>query len=244
MSIAFFRSRRKLIRERKFGEYFSIALGEIILIALGLFLALQFENWNQKRQETKIIESYLVKICDELKVDIQSLELTMEKREQDLIYTNTILKYYINNHIEDSKLFLEGYNSVFVESRFFPNTRAFESLKNSGYMKDLENPVIEEQLNQYYHLVDNLIFVENKFNSVTQTTENILVEKGFYAEYQDIFVQNNTDAKHFTIESMQKYPEYHSTFIVAKAFLEELMEDYADLLTKARETIEIIESGD
>ena len=244
MSNAFFKNRPKLIRERKYGEYFSIALGEIILIALGIFLALQVDNWNQKRHESKIIDSYLIKISNELKSDFQSLELMIEKRRQALVYTDTILNYYKKDHIDDSKLFEKGYRSVFIESRFFPNTRAYESLKNSGYMKDLENPEIEETLNQYYHLVDNLLFVENKFNSITQPVEITLGEKGFYIEYQDVFRWNNKDTIQFTIESMKKYPEYHTTFIKAKVFLEELIEDYTDLLDKANETMDIIGNGD
>jgi hypothetical protein len=244
MSNAFFRIRQNLIRERKYGEYFSIALGEMILIALSIFLALQVDNWNQKRQEKKIIESYLMKIVNELNSDVQSIESLLEDRKQALIYTDSILKYYRIGQIYDSKLFEKGYFSVFVESEFQPITSAYESLKNSGYMKDLENPEIEEQIIQYYQLVENLIFVEDKFNNITQPVEISLAEKGFYNEYQSIFKWDNEDTIQFTIQSMRSYPEYQATFIKAKLFLEELILDYSGLVEKAKETIELIDERD
>jgi hypothetical protein len=244
MSNAFFRTRQKLIRERKYGEYFSIALGEMILIALSIFLALQVDNWNQKRQETKIIESYLMKIVNELNSDLQSIESLLEDRKQALIYTDTILKYYRIGHIHDSKLFEKGYFSVFIESEFHPTTSAYESLKNSGYMKDLENPDIEEQIIQYYQSVENILFVEEKFNNITQPVEISLAEKGFYNEYQSIFKWDNEDTIQFTIQSMKNYPEYQATFIKAKMFLEELIMDYIDLADMVKQTIELIDDRD
>lgn len=244
MSSAFFKIKQNLIKERKYREYVSIAFGEMLLIVIGILLALQIDNWNQQRQEDKIIEAYLEKIYNDIQTDIQSIEGMVTDRKQSLIYTDSVLAYYNKGYIRDSKLFELGYFGLFIETKFQPNTSAYESLMNSGFMKDLENIRIEEQLNKYYHLIDNVSFVENKFNGVTQPVEISLLEKGFYTEFKEIFTWEHIDTVVFTIQSMEKYPEYEGTFITAKMFLEELIEDYQAILEQGKDIIELIDNGD
>ena len=48
--INFFRKiRHKLLSEDKTGKYIKYAIGEIILVVLGILIALQINNWNQSR---------------------------------------------------------------------------------------------------------------------------------------------------------------------------------------------------
>ena len=48
--IKFFRKiRQKLLSENKFSKYLLYALGEIVLVVIGILIALQINNWNQKR---------------------------------------------------------------------------------------------------------------------------------------------------------------------------------------------------
>ena len=50
--INFFRNiRRQLANENKFQRYMRYAIGEVILIMLGIFMALQLQNWNEKRKQ-------------------------------------------------------------------------------------------------------------------------------------------------------------------------------------------------
>jgi len=244
MSNEFFKTRWQLVKGRKYRDYITIALGELILLVFGIFIALQIDNWNQDRQEKKIIDAYLVLISKDLQSDIQSIEELMENRKQALIYTDSILSYYRNGYIANSKLFERGYFSLFIETRFHPNTTAFESLKNSGFMKNLENLEIEEQLNQYHQLIENISFVEDKFINMTQPVENSLVLKGFYSEYNQIFKWQNRDSVIFTIQSMNKYPEFEAAFIKAKMFQEELINNYKGLLLNGHETLKLINNGD
>ena len=145
MSKEFFKTRRQLFKERKYRDYVTIAIGELMLLVIGIFIALQIDNWNQERQEKKTIDAYLVLIRKDLQADILNIEKLMEIRIQALSHTDSILSYFRSGFIANSKLFERGYFSLFIETRFQPNTSAFESLKNSGYMKDLENLEIEEQ---------------------------------------------------------------------------------------------------
>ncbi|MCB0461581.1 MAG: DUF6090 family protein [Flavobacteriaceae bacterium] len=59
--IKFFRHIRKsLLMENKTGKYFKYAIGEIVLVVIGILIALSINNWNEKRktEEKKPIGFY------------------------------------------------------------------------------------------------------------------------------------------------------------------------------------------
>ena len=67
--IKFFRNIRKnLVNEGKTSKYLKYALGEIVLVIIGILMALQINNWNENRKEQKL-ELYLL---NQIKTDIQS----------------------------------------------------------------------------------------------------------------------------------------------------------------------------
>ena len=45
------KARSSLLRENRFYRYFLYAIGEILLVVVGILLALQINTWNQERQE-------------------------------------------------------------------------------------------------------------------------------------------------------------------------------------------------
>ncbi|MBT8323911.1 MAG: hypothetical protein KJO96_01335, partial [Winogradskyella sp.] len=61
--IKFFRHiRYKLMEQNKTGRYFKYAIGEIILVVIGILIALQINNWNQHRLNLKKERSMLFEI--------------------------------------------------------------------------------------------------------------------------------------------------------------------------------------
>jgi hypothetical protein len=50
--IKFFRKiRQQILTENKFSKYFLYAIGEIILVVIGILIALRINNWNELRKE-------------------------------------------------------------------------------------------------------------------------------------------------------------------------------------------------
>ncbi|MFH4967884.1 DUF6090 family protein [Gaetbulibacter sp. M240] len=53
--LKFFRNiRKRLLSESKFRNYFLYAIGEIILVVIGILIALQINNWNEARAVSRI----------------------------------------------------------------------------------------------------------------------------------------------------------------------------------------------
>ena len=91
------------------GRYLLYALGEIFLVMIGILLALQVNNWNQKRQESNLINFYFEKLHEEVeqqiigtenyitdfdgmsKNQIRTLEILASKNEEDLTELSQII---------------------------------------------------------------------------------------------------------------------------------------------------------
>jgi hypothetical protein len=244
MKNAFVKIRQSLLKDKKYGLYISTALVEMVLIILGILIALQIDNWNQIRQERNIVREYLDIVKTNVATNLIDLENILAYRKQALLHTDTILEYYRNKHISDPKLFEQGFQSLFVERSFIPNRSAYESLKNSGYLRTVGNTRIEEGLNAYYSLMDRISISEEAFNSITLPIEENLSENGFYIEYMEMFQWEHKDTIHFTYRELQKYPDVQSTFIRSKMWLESFISSYSDLKNEGNELLKILNNGD
>ena len=83
----FFRKiRRDLIDNSKSYKYFKYAIGEIVLVVLGILIALQINNWNENRNISKIELALLANLKNDINGDIlrfQRMDSFYEKKEAE-----------------------------------------------------------------------------------------------------------------------------------------------------------------
>lgn len=94
--ITFFRRiRQQLLVENKTGRYLKYAIGEIVLVMIGILLALQVNNWNESQKDETEALIYLTNLRGALNDDIASLEANIS-------FNKTRLKgiFYILEHSE------------------------------------------------------------------------------------------------------------------------------------------------
>lgn len=91
--INFFRKiRRKLASENKFQKYFRYAFGEVVLIMLGIFMALQLNNWNERRKMKVQFRVTLQQVYNDIKFDIDYFE----SQKSNLDYQISMIEILIN----------------------------------------------------------------------------------------------------------------------------------------------------
>ena len=73
MTPFFRRIRQKLANENKFLKYSRYAIGEIVLVVVGILIALQINNWNQNRIQQNQIKTQLHNLKNSLALDVESL---------------------------------------------------------------------------------------------------------------------------------------------------------------------------
>lgn len=82
--IKFFRKiRQNLISEGKTGKYLKYALGEIILVVIGILIALQINNWNISKSNLKESTEFVARLKAEVKSNIGFIQEEIEKRKPE-----------------------------------------------------------------------------------------------------------------------------------------------------------------
>lgn len=168
------RFRQKLILDNKKIQYFKYALGEIILVVIGILIALQINNWNNSIKDENSLNEYLIKIKSHTTEDIQQLGELAKGRKQ-IAEICKKARNSILNKTENENLFLfkaSGY--AFADYYFKPNSGGYESLKNSNYYGKINNTKLDSLLAKYHGLVDIIKENERSYNQFTVHQENYL----------------------------------------------------------------------
>ncbi|MBT8186327.1 MAG: hypothetical protein HKP24_10585 [Croceitalea sp.] len=160
--IQFFRRiRQNLLTENKFKKYLLYAIGEIVLVVIGILIALGINNWNQERKNISLKKSYLENLKVDLKKDIENL------RQLDSINTTAeteglyLAAFLDNNLVEVDTLRLT--NSIFF-CGYIPNSTiisaTYNDLINSNNIILFNDVVLKRYLDDYY-IQDNWVELFN-----------------------------------------------------------------------------------
>lgn len=150
--IKFFRHMRKnLLSEGKNTKYFKYAIGEIVLVVIGILIALQINNWNQQRLEHGKEQIYLTNIKRDLQLQLQLIDTQLEYEESYIDKTLPILDSYYKHKeiIVDSTFTL--YLSMVTERRTFIKTDpTYTDLISSGNIDIIKDIAFKNKLIEYH----------------------------------------------------------------------------------------------
>jgi hypothetical protein len=141
--IKFFRKiRQKMLTENKFSKYLLYAIGEIVLVVIGILIALQINNWNEHRK-TNLKEQSLYK----------KIIVDLEQEEKILTEALTIYKEYSNSydHIYNETIGKASYDStrlIYSHLRWHVIYELIVINKHESAISEINNDKIIELLNQ------------------------------------------------------------------------------------------------
>lgn len=142
--IRFFRNiRQKLAAENKVAGYLRYAIGEIVLVMVGILLALQVNNWNEARKERNIEIKYLKNLKLDLKTDLVNLDSMIVDRRNKMLSANALLKLQPPNTIDQLKSFDSLLWKVYGWTSFTPRTNTLDELISSGSLNIIKNDSIK-----------------------------------------------------------------------------------------------------
>jgi len=180
--IKFFRKiRYNLMETGKTGKYLKYAIGEIILVMVGILLALQVNNWNQKRLAEKQIYSYLVSLTEDLKTDIILYEDNIKGYEIDKVNNSQVL-------INDDYKKLDVDSITTLVSGFWNLNRTsdqtYQKIKSAGLLEMLGTQEINKAVNDYYN-----IYISH-YDYLIEWDRELTEKDGTFWFYNDNFETN------------------------------------------------------
>jgi len=151
--IKFFRKiRQNLLMENKTGKYFKYAIGEIVLVVIGILIALSINNWNETRREQSKIKAGLIELKSALESDADQLEHLIEQ----IGFIDKAGKRLLNalkqppDSIDLEQLLFDIYFSQYLIT-FGSSSNSYESLVNNGEIDLIKDNVLKRELGSYYN---------------------------------------------------------------------------------------------
>ena len=154
------------MEKNKTGKYIKYAIGEIVLVVIGILIALQINNLNENRKNRGFEKEMLTQIQVNLKKDRLTLENILKNYDNAIKSSDKILKSQLSEKTEDSiKIWL---GAIIQFDRFQPLTNAYEVLKSNGLDK-ISNKELRFLLGTYYddeatHMIKSISDIELAFN--------------------------------------------------------------------------------
>jgi len=203
--IKFFRKiRQNLLSEGKTFNYLKYAVGEIILVVIGILIALGINNWNQKQNEIKreiISLNNLILDLDE-QYDVLNGHINIEEQ----YYESGI---YVFEHYAKNKAFvindtlLSKLNILAIRNSFSPINTTYEELVSTGEIGQIRNRALKRKIMQFYSNLERaaLVTSSNNTNLVDGLFNPVLLEQTLLILRSNI---RDVSAKHYFNEFQQK----------------------------------------
>ena len=133
--------------KNKTGKYLKYAIGEIILVVIGILIALQLNNLNENKKNEVFEKEILSQIQENLKSDNSVLKKVEKNFSKAITSSTKILNSEVSQKTEDSIKFWLG--TIIQFDRFQPLTNSYEVLKSNG-LDRISNKKLRFLLGRYY----------------------------------------------------------------------------------------------
>ncbi|MFN1835240.1 DUF6090 family protein [Balneola sp. MJW-20] len=249
MITLFRRIREKLIASGSLTKYLLYAVGEILLVVIGILIALQVNNWNENRVEKQKLDNYYQRIFEEIKADTPLKKAFLQRNEQVILMNRRTLRL-LNSEEPDSLAQLKNTLGALATSwSTVLSYPVLDEFKNSGYLSKVRDPVLKEKffelsatieftdemdsyiVNQYQNTIEPFVIRSFNYQAVAlDRYQPFLVEGGPELNYEvlkdDLELWNIAT---FKLEIAELYKEYLEDLILEQ-------EEMATLLSRELES--------
>ncbi|PWK17783.1 hypothetical protein [Xanthomarina spongicola] len=213
--IKFFRKiRQGLISDNKFSKYLLYAIGEIVLVVIGIFIALQLNLWSENRKLDDVRQGYYHQLLDDLNKDKVYIEQTIADIDSFRLDYNNYIEIFKEPNLNTDQVLANLFSVEIMSLVIGFNTSTIETLENTGDIK-LVPPHIRNKLAELKRSQDFIVKVsygnDNNKNNILEEA-SLLIGSSTLSER----LVNQPDLTEF-IKSELNYPKL---FLVMEAMHE------------------------
>ena len=150
--------RHSLLDQNRLTGYLLYALGEIILVVIGILIALQINNWNEERKTRKEEQQLLVSISEEFQANLEILNEARQVNDSIISRASGLGKYtgphIVNFNEKNISVALVG--AFKYEARFIPTQGTINEIINSGKLSVLSNDELRKAISSWQSALERV----------------------------------------------------------------------------------------
>ena len=148
--IKFFRRvRRQLLTENKFSKYLLYAIGEIILVVIGILIALQINSWNQLKKDRQEENDLLHRISKNLERDLIDLDMLLEWNKGIKEDLRLVISGIVERELTVEELTAK-YQSLINYNYFIQVSSSYQESLASGKISLIQNDSLRNLIIEHY----------------------------------------------------------------------------------------------
>jgi len=168
--IKFFRKiRQKMLTENKFTKYFLYAIGEIVLVVIGILIALSINNWNEKQKDIAQEQLILMQLQREYRSNLNQLDEKILMRNEGLEACHILLNYIDHPVSINTNELYKSFWQIIRDPTFDP---IVNDIIGSEKLRLIQNQELVELLSNWSSEVYQVQELELEFQKFR--TENIM----------------------------------------------------------------------
>jgi len=205
--IKFFRKiRQRLLTENKFSKYLLYAIGEIILVVIGILIALSINNWNEEKNEKIKEKEVLQDILTNLNRNNELIRESLIQLDDFDKSSEIILETLRNNGPYSDTLAKHFFSSTRSGGLLFPiSSEGYESLKNEGF-DIIRSQLLKDRILKLFEITYERVNVKAQWAMISQET---YINSLFRQETGEILIPIN-------FEQLTKDSQIYSIFMKIK----------------------------
>lgn len=146
--------------DNQFLKYSRYAIGEIVLVVIGILIALQINSWNEDRLARIEEKRILSNLHQEFETNKSILDSCILSNQKAFSSMNLVMEFISLNHSNGKQKEFTAINSdqmlffCFEHQNYFPSQHSLEELIQSGKMQYLQNDKLKSLLYQWSSILD------------------------------------------------------------------------------------------
>ena len=162
--IKFFRKiRQNLLSEGRIGKYIKYAIGEIILVVVGILIALQVNNWNESYKEQKLVIQYQERLIKDIESDLDAVKMRINYFENVKNYAEKSLDFFnkykgkgklLNIHSDTLNKAVVAFMLASNKWNYIPGRHTYDDLTSTGKIHLLGDIQDRKIVVDYYRELD------------------------------------------------------------------------------------------
>ncbi|MDT0620742.1 DUF6090 family protein [Croceitalea vernalis] len=208
--IKFFRQiRQKLLSENKFSKYLLYAIGEIVLVVIGILIALQINIWKEYRKDREKEKIILNDLAENIKINIKTFQNDLDSLHEWNLSSEIVIQS-ITNELPYSNTLKQHFHSARItKQNLLPSKAGYEGYKDQG-LDIITNKVLSSEIIKLYEVtIPGHLSTLDIVNQFYPPFDNHIVQNFNYLKGEGLTPHDYTSlfSDHFYISWIKAYAQ-------------------------------------